>query len=97
MLSTQGVCNAFQRGIYFQQDIAEGVSDHVLLNSKGLLDGTNQEEAQQKRSQTEICRYETVNVDSLPQSTQGLHEFTQSKQEGNYDEIRDRCQFCDDL
>ncbi|KAA6378487.1 MAG: hypothetical protein EZS28_025985, partial [Streblomastix strix] len=78
MLSTQDGGKKLQGGTYFQGGIAERVSDHVLLNSKSLQDGTNLEEAQQKRSQTELSSYETMNVDSVPPSTQGQHAFTQS-------------------
>ncbi|KAA6357031.1 MAG: hypothetical protein EZS28_047442, partial [Streblomastix strix] len=39
-------------------------------------DGTNLGEAQQKRSQTKLFSYQTVNVDYVPPSTQGQHVFT---------------------
>ncbi|KAA6365714.1 MAG: hypothetical protein EZS28_038761 [Streblomastix strix] len=78
MLSTQDGGKELQVGTYFQEGIAERVSDHVLLNSKSLQEGTNIEEAQQKRSQTELSCYETMNVDSVPPSTQGQHVFSQS-------------------
>ncbi|KAA6330504.1 MAG: hypothetical protein EZS28_053492, partial [Streblomastix strix] len=76
MLSTQGEGITLQGGTYFQGGIAERVSDHVLLNSKGLCEGMNLEDAQQKRSQTELSSYETMNVDSVTPSTQGKHAFT---------------------
>ncbi|KAA6397100.1 MAG: hypothetical protein EZS28_007368 [Streblomastix strix] len=78
MLCTQEGVKALQGGTYFQKNIAERVSDHVLLNFKGLQDGTNLEEAQQERSQTKLSCYKTVNVDSVPPSTQGQHTFAQS-------------------
>ncbi|KAA6395769.1 MAG: hypothetical protein EZS28_008701 [Streblomastix strix] len=74
-LNTQGEGNTLQGGTYFQGDIAERVSDHVLLNSKSLQDGTNLEEAQQKRSQTELSSYKTINVDFVPPIIQELPSF----------------------
>ncbi|KAA6368147.1 MAG: hypothetical protein EZS28_036326 [Streblomastix strix] len=78
MFSTKDGGKSLQGGTYFQENIAERVSDHVLLNSKSLQDGTNLEEAQQKRTQPVLSSYETMNVDSVPPSTQWYHAFTQS-------------------
>ncbi|KAA6316216.1 MAG: hypothetical protein EZS28_055291, partial [Streblomastix strix] len=61
-----------------RQGITWKVYNHILLNMNGLQDCTVLKEPQQKRSQTELASYETMNVDSVPPSTQGQHAFTQS-------------------
>ncbi|KAA6401073.1 MAG: hypothetical protein EZS28_003394 [Streblomastix strix] len=78
MFETQDGDNTLQGGTYFHGGIAERVAVHILLKSKSLLDGMNLEDEYQKRSLTELSSYQTMNVDSLSSSTQGLHAFTQS-------------------
>ncbi|KAA6353250.1 MAG: hypothetical protein EZS28_051223, partial [Streblomastix strix] len=62
-LSTQDGGNTLQGGSYFQGGIAERVSDHIMLNSKRLQDGTNIEKSQQKRSQVKLSSYEMMIFD----------------------------------
>ncbi|KAA6388602.1 MAG: hypothetical protein EZS28_015868 [Streblomastix strix] len=93
MFNTQGEGKELQGDTNFKGGITERISDHVLLNSKGLQDGTNLEEAQLERSQTELSSHETRNLNYVPSSAQGEYAFTYSMYDissQQHDMIRDQ-------